>query len=282
MALSCRPTMCIRDSDTTGDMVSPGGLSTFIAVGKNTKHPEEAFRFAQFVASEEAAVYLAAQGVLPAYSSDAVKESFAEACGVAGASTLLDTTIALESPNVAGYTEVAAVFQEEKEMYLTQQETIEEFTANMTDRREAVSYTHLFAAIFENVVDRHHHDDARQRRRQGREHKAQPDAAHGVGIGEQAGDSVRPRFELAAVGHELIILRPKEVDQREITETEGFGADGRIVLESEQDDHHHGRHIDDEQHVGVDVRQHVGHGVDRKSTRLNSSHRSLSRMPSSA
>ena len=119
MALSCRPTMCIRDSDTTGDMVSPGGLSTFIAVGKNTKHPEEAFRFAQFVASEEAAVYLAAQGVLPAYSSDAVKESFAEACGVAGASTLLDTTIALESPNVAGYTEVAAVFQEEKEMYLS-------------------------------------------------------------------------------------------------------------------------------------------------------------------
>ena len=124
--------------DTTGDIVSPGGLSTFIAVGKNTKHPEEAFRFAQFIASEEAAVYLAGQGVLPAYSSDAVKESFAEACGVAGATTLLDTTIALESPNVAGYTEVSAAFQVEKEMYLTQQETIEEVTNNMTERRAEI------------------------------------------------------------------------------------------------------------------------------------------------
>ena len=104
MLLTC------RRLTPTGDIVSPGGLSTFIAVGKNTKHPEEAFRFAQFIASEEAAVYLAGQGVLPAYSSDAVKESFAEACGVAGATTLLDTTIALESPNVAGYTEVAAAF----------------------------------------------------------------------------------------------------------------------------------------------------------------------------
>ena len=57
---------------------------------------------------------------------------------MAGATTLLDTTIALESPNVAGYTEVAAAFQEEKEMYLTQQETIEEFTNNMTERRAEI------------------------------------------------------------------------------------------------------------------------------------------------
>ena len=124
--------------DATGEIVSPGGLSTFIAIGKNTQHPEEAFRFVQFIASEEAAVYLASQGVLPAYSSDAVKASFAEAAGVPGASTLLDTTIALESPNVEGYAEIQAVYQEEKELYLTEQETLEEFTDNVALRREEI------------------------------------------------------------------------------------------------------------------------------------------------
>ena len=119
----------------------------------------------------------------------------------------------------------------------------------------------LFAAVFEDVVDRHHHNHAGQRRRDGRKHEAQPDTAYRVRIGEQTGDGVGPRLELAAVGHELIILRPKEVDQREIAQAERLGADGGIVLESEKDDHHHGRHVDDEQHVGVDVCKHIGHGV---------------------
>ena len=124
--------------DTNGDVVSAGGLSTFIAVGANTKYPEEAFRFVQFMASEEASVYLASQGVLPAYSSDAVKASFAEAAGVAGASTLLSTTISLEAPNVSGYSALSAAYQEEKQLYITEQESLEEFTQNMIDRREEI------------------------------------------------------------------------------------------------------------------------------------------------
>lgn len=124
--------------DASGDVVSPGGLSTFISVGKNTEHPDEAFRFVQFMASEEASVYLASQGVLPAYSSDAVKASFAEAAGVPGAETLLSTVITTESPNIAGYSEIQTVYQEEKQLYLTEQETLEEFEANMLDRREEI------------------------------------------------------------------------------------------------------------------------------------------------
>ena len=119
----------------------------------------------------------------------------------------------------------------------------------------------LLAAILKDVIDRHHHDDARQCRRQGRKHKAQPDAPHGVGIGKQTGNGVWPRFELAAVGHELVILRSKEVDQSEIAQAKRLGADGGVILEGEKDNHYHRRHIDDEQHVGVDVRKHIGHGV---------------------
>jgi multiple sugar transport system substrate-binding protein len=122
--------------DTSGDIISPGGLSTFIAIGKNTKHVEEAFRFVQFMAGEEASVYLAGQGVLPAYSSESVQNAFAQAAGVPGAATLLDTTIMLEAPSVAGYPEISKAYEEERKLYLTEQQTLEEFDANMLDRRE--------------------------------------------------------------------------------------------------------------------------------------------------
>lgn len=124
--------------DVQGDMVSPGGLSTFITIGKNTKHPEEAFRFVEFMGSEKAAVYLADQGVLPAYASNAVKASFAKSAGAEGAAKLLDTTIVLEAPAVEGYAEVQAVFIEEKQLVLTEQETLEQFEANMKERRQEV------------------------------------------------------------------------------------------------------------------------------------------------
>lgn len=124
--------------DTSSNIVSPGGLSTFITIGKNTAHPEEAFRFVKFMASEEASVYLASQGVLPAFASDAVKAAFAQAAGVQGAATLLDTTISLESPSVAGYAEIAAAYREEKELYLTGQTTLDEFNANMLERRQEI------------------------------------------------------------------------------------------------------------------------------------------------
>ncbi len=124
--------------DTAGDVVSPGGLSTFICVGKHSAHPAEAFRFVQYMASEEAAVYLASQGVLPAYSSEAVQQSFAEAAGVPGAATLLSTTISLEAPSVAGYAELSTAFGEERKLYLTAQETLDEFNTNMLERREEI------------------------------------------------------------------------------------------------------------------------------------------------
>lgn len=124
--------------DTSGAVVSPGGLSTFITISKTTEHPEEAFRFVQYMASEEASVYLASQGVLPAYASDAVKTAFAQAAGVPGASTLLDTTITLESPSVAGYSEIASAYREEKELFLTGQGTLEAFNANMLERRQEI------------------------------------------------------------------------------------------------------------------------------------------------
>ena len=90
------------------------------------------------MASEEASVYLASQGVLPAYASDTVKAAFAEAAGASGAPTLLDTTIKLETPSVPGYSEIQTAYNEEKKLFLTGQETLDELMQNVTDRRQEV------------------------------------------------------------------------------------------------------------------------------------------------
>ena len=76
--------------------------------------------------------------MLPAFANDAVKASFAEAAGVPGAATLLDTTIALEAPSVAGYSELSTAFGEERKLYLTEQESLEDFEAHMIERREEI------------------------------------------------------------------------------------------------------------------------------------------------
>ena len=76
--------------------------------------------------------------MLPAFANDAVKASFAEAAGVPGAATLLDTTITLEAPSVAGYSELSTAFGEERKLYLTEQESLEDFEAHMIERREEI------------------------------------------------------------------------------------------------------------------------------------------------
>ena len=119
----------------------------------------------------------------------------------------------------------------------------------------------LFVLVLEDVVDGHHHDDAGQRRRQGRQHEAEPYAAHGVCIGEHAGDDALADALLAPGGGVAVILGAEEVDQRPVGHVQRLGPHRRPVLEGEQHDHHHGGHVDDEQHIGVDMSQYPGHGA---------------------
>ena len=129
--------------------------------------------------------------------------------------------------------------------------------------QHAVFHGHspLLALVLEDVVDSNHHNDAGQCRRNGGHDEAEPDAANRSVITEQAGDTALPNLHLATVGQEFIILLTEEVDQRELIEGQGLGTNGRIVLEGEEDNHHHGGHVDDEKHVGINMCQHIGHGI---------------------
>ena len=50
----------------------------------------------------------------------------------------LDTTIKLETPSVPGYSEIQTAYNEEKKLFLTGQETLDELMQNVTDRRQEV------------------------------------------------------------------------------------------------------------------------------------------------
>ena len=131
-------------------------------------------------------------------------------------------------------------------------------------REEQAVFQHraaLLALVLEDVVDRNDDDNTRQRRRNRGEDEAQPDAADGIRIGEQTRNRARSRFQLAAVGQELIVLLTEEVNQRELIHRERFGANCRVVLERKENNHHHWGHVDDEQDVGVDMCQHVRNRV---------------------
>lgn len=119
-----------------GDPVkSLGGVSTYVSIYQNSQHIEEAFEFVKFYCGDAGGKIIASSGMMPAYIDDSVKASFIKAARVDGADALLDAQTYMEAPAIP---QMAAVFQayaEEKELYLTGQETIEDFQANFAQKR---------------------------------------------------------------------------------------------------------------------------------------------------
>lgn len=119
-----------------GDSVkSLGGVSTFVSIYKNSKYIDEAFAFAQFYCGDVAGKIIATQGMLPAYVDDAVKQSFIEAAKVEGADALLSAETYMEAPAIPQMEAIFQAYGEEKELYITGQETIEQFEENFREKR---------------------------------------------------------------------------------------------------------------------------------------------------
>ena len=117
---------------------SPGGVSTFIAIHALSPNPQEAFAFAQYLTSSEGAMILAEHGVLPAYTSSEIAEAFVLASGVDGANVFLALETYLETQPVHGIEEVLQLYQEEKEMFLVGEQSIEETMRNFTEGRASI------------------------------------------------------------------------------------------------------------------------------------------------
>lgn len=65
----------IPDIDGTGNTIGVGGV-TPISINAKAEHPDEAWKFIEFITGEEGAIILAQSGILPGYTDDRVVEEF--------------------------------------------------------------------------------------------------------------------------------------------------------------------------------------------------------------
>ena len=112
-------------------------------------------------------------------------------------------------------------------------------------------------SVLEYVVAGHHHDDAGQGCGDDGHDKAELDAAQGRFVGKQARNGVFAQFVGAPIGEILIVPGAEEVQHGPGGQIQSLHPDGLVGLEGEQDDHDHRGHVDDEEHIGVDVGQDV-------------------------
>ncbi len=122
----------------TDNAITAGGVSTFIGINATSKKQEAAFDFASYLAGEECAKIIAKAGMIPAYMSDEVISVYEDAVGVDGAGNLLDVDKVFEGLFFDGFDEIQSAYQEEKELYLIGEQSIEDTMKNFSERRREI------------------------------------------------------------------------------------------------------------------------------------------------
>ena len=74
--------------------------------------------------------------MLTAYVNDEIKEAFKKSSGVSGTDALLNAETYPEAEPIPQMSAIYQAYEEEKELYLTGQQTIEEFAENFARKRE--------------------------------------------------------------------------------------------------------------------------------------------------
>ncbi len=124
--------------EETDDPVTIGGVSTFIGINATSEKKEAAYDFIQFVAGKEAAMLVAQAGAIPAYIDDEVTAAFEEAIGVEGAENILGPKKLQETLFTSSYSELVTIYQEEMELYLIGEQSLEDTLSNFEERRAEI------------------------------------------------------------------------------------------------------------------------------------------------
>ncbi len=114
--------------------------STPVLIGKNTKHPEEAYKFLTFFTGEEGANVLAALNYVPSYMTDGIMETYRNSTGLDEDSMAAITgnkVYGLSKPNVLMGV-ISDMMNEELELAITGNQSVDKTLENMTIRREEI------------------------------------------------------------------------------------------------------------------------------------------------
>jgi multiple sugar transport system substrate-binding protein len=120
------------------DPITVGGVSTFIGINPSSDKLDAAFKFVQFLTGEEGESIIAESSVLPAYSSDKTKESFLNATGTQGSSFFFEAKTVVENQPISHIDEVNRVFNEQRDLFLFQEQDSKKTIQNFLDQRQVV------------------------------------------------------------------------------------------------------------------------------------------------
>lgn len=121
--------------------VEPGttwGQFQFAAITSTCKHPDEAYDFLQYLCGKEGSVVYSKNGMIHAYAGEEAATAYKEAAGRDSVSVFFDAKKIQEQPNTKGYDEIINAFNENVQLYLLGEKTIEETMENFSKQRDEI------------------------------------------------------------------------------------------------------------------------------------------------
>ncbi len=123
------------------DGVEPGstwGQFQFAAITANSKHPDEAFDFLKYLCGEEGSVVYSKNGMIHAYAGDSAADAYMEAADKESVSVFFNAKKVLEQPNEEGYGEINDSFNEQAQLYLLGEKSLEDTMADFAQKRDEI------------------------------------------------------------------------------------------------------------------------------------------------
>ncbi|NLP34290.1 MAG: sugar ABC transporter substrate-binding protein [Clostridiales bacterium] len=123
------------------DGVEPGttwGQFQFAGINSATKYPEEAFDFLSYLCGPDGSAIYAEAGMIHAYSGEEAEEAYKQAVGKESVSVIFNAKKIQESPLDSNYDEISAAWNENVQLYLLGEKTIEETMDKFLSQRESI------------------------------------------------------------------------------------------------------------------------------------------------
>ncbi len=115
------------------------GHASVISVASSSSHKQEAYDFVQYyTTSPEATSVIAGNGEVPSYATDEAMAVYQAAVSVEGINYRFSSQILAEQGTASYYAEILQAFQEEMQLYLLDEQSIDEAFSNYFALREEI------------------------------------------------------------------------------------------------------------------------------------------------
>lgn len=108
---------------------------SFVSIAANSKHKEEGWKYAKYLCGEKGATVIANTKNFPAYHSDAIKDVYLKATKKPGAGAVFDSKLVQEIPADLGLADVTTTFNEQAELYLLGEKSLDNAMKTFMDKR---------------------------------------------------------------------------------------------------------------------------------------------------